>query len=275
MGSCDLTSFSHERSNLKFVKTCPVSGSLQVHRPHMLNNHLARASLIGPNLRTFLQGYITCDLDDLQSGLAMPMAITEIKGRVVANGWVLEEGEHLVLLVHASTIEIVQQHLLPYMRFARCELSVESDPFHITQSPDTESPRFNLNDSEFGFTDKKDQACHLGEFQLRTGYALVTSATSGKFLPQMLNLTDFDTVSFSKGCYLGQEVVARAQHRGQVKRRLLLVSDDTSDLAIGDQVQTQSGNKAVIVAQSADATLVIVSTAADGNDLKLVTEQVT
>lgn len=241
----------------------------------MLKNHLAHATLTGPNLRTFLQGYITCDLDDLQPGLAMPMAITEIKGRVVANGWVLEDGEHFVLLLHASTTEIVQQHLLPYMRFARCELSVDPDPFHITQSPDTESPRFNLSGLEYGFTHRKDHACDLGEFQIKTGFALVTGATSGKFLPQMLNLTEFDAVSFSKGCYLGQEVVARAQHRGQVKRRLFLASHHTSDCAIGDQVQTQRGDKAVIVAQSADATLVVVSTSADSSDLKLVTEQVT
>lgn len=238
----------------------------------MLDNHLAYTTLTGPNLRTFLQGYITCDLDDLQPGTALPMAITEIKGRVVANGWVLEKAEHLVLLVHASVVDIVNQHLLPYMRFARCELTVDPNPVYITQNLIERSTEFSLNGEKYSFTNQKAGAYDFDRFQIETGYALVTEPTSGKFLPQMLNLTEFDAVSFTKGCYLGQEVVARAQHRGQVKRRLLLASYGGNSLVPGDQVQTQSGDKAVIVAQSSGAALVVASTAAAGNDLRLVIE---
>ena len=51
------------------------------------------------------------------------------------------------------------------------------------------------------------------------GVPTVTAATSDRFVPQMLNLDLIAGVSFSKGCYPGQEIVARAQYRGQVKRR--------------------------------------------------------
>lgn len=241
----------------------------------MFDNHLAYVTLTGPNLTTFLQGYITCDLDDLQVGLAMPMAITEIRGRVVANGWVLQDAECLVLVIHASVVEKVHQHLVPYMRFARCEYSVNPASVHITQNLGVESPKFNMDDEEYGFTDQEAQACDLNEFQLETGFALVTEATSGKFLPQMLNLTDFDVVSFSKGCYLGQEVVARAQHRGRVKRHLLRASYETCDFSIGEQTQTQNGEKAVIVSQSEDAALVVVSTSVGSSNVKLVSERMT
>lgn len=240
----------------------------------MLDNHLSYVSLTGPNLRTFLQGYITSDLDDLQPGLAMPMAITEIKGRVVANGWVHEEVDHFVLLIHASVVDVVHQHLLPYMRFARCEYSVNPQPFYLKQNPDDESAKFTLDGQEYGFTDSKAQAYDIDKFQIETGYVLVAEPTSGKFLPQMLNLTDFDAVSFSKGCYLGQEVVARAQHRGQVKRRLFVASHDNGNLSLGDQTQTQTGAKAVIVAQHADSSLVVASTSSDSSDMKLVSERV-
>ena len=238
----------------------------------MLDHHLAHTTLTGPNLRTFLQGYITCDLDDLQPGTALPMAITEIKGRVVANGWVLEKEEHLVLLIHASVIDVVHQHLLPYMRFARCELTVDPSPFYVTQNLEERSTEFSVNGEKYSFTDEKTAAYDLDQFQIETGYALVTEPTSGKFLPQMLNLTEFDAVSFTKGCYLGQEVVARAQHRGQVKRRLLLASHDSNSVAIGDQVQTRSGDKAVIVAQSSGSALVVVSTTATSDAPQLIAE---
>ena len=204
----------------------------------------------------------------------MPMAITEIKGRVVANGWVSEDSGNLLLFVHASVVDIVHQHLLPYMRFARCELGVDSKPFYIKKNPTQGLPAFTLNDVQFGYTDLEAEAYDLEQFQIDTGYALVTKATSGKFLPQMLNITEFDAVSFTKGCYLGQEVVARAQHRGQVKRCLRLASHDGNNLAIGDQVQTQTGDKAIVIARSTNSALVVVSTTVSDNDVQLITEEV-
>src|ERR1700691_2719848 len=52
------------------------------------------------------------------------------------------------------------------------------------------------------------------------GLAQVYAATSGQFVAQMLNLDCIDAVSFTKGCYTGQEVIARAHYRGRIKRRL-------------------------------------------------------
>jgi len=54
---------------------------------------------------------------------------------------------------------------------------------------------------------------------IHAGVARVSEAMSDTFLPQMLNLERFGGVSFEKGCYVGQEIVARAQHLGRVKRR--------------------------------------------------------
>ena len=56
---------------------------------------------------------------------------------------------------------------------------------------------------------------------IAAGLPQVFAATSGAFVPQMLNLDLLDAISFSKGCYTGQEIVARTQHLGRIKRRLL------------------------------------------------------
>jgi folate-binding protein YgfZ len=53
------------------------------------------------------------------------------------------------------------------------------------------------------------------------GLPVVTAATSEQFIPQMLNLDLVDGVSFTKGCYTGQEIVARTHHLGRVKRRTM------------------------------------------------------
>jgi tRNA-modifying protein YgfZ len=57
--------------------------------------------------------------------------------------------------------------------------------------------------------------------EIRAGRPLITGATQDKFVPQMVNLEKLGGVDFQKGCYPGQEIVARAQYRGQVKRHLV------------------------------------------------------
>ncbi|HET7308165.1 MAG TPA: folate-binding protein [Gammaproteobacteria bacterium] len=55
------------------------------------------------------------------------------------------------------------------------------------------------------------------------GIPLLSPETSGEFVAQMLNLDELGAINFKKGCYAGQEVIARAHYRGQVKRRLKLL----------------------------------------------------
>lgn len=57
---------------------------------------------------------------------------------------------------------------------------------------------------------------------VRSGIADIEAATQDKYVPQMLNLELLGGVSFTKGCYPGQEIVARAQYRGEIKRRMRL-----------------------------------------------------
>lgn len=56
--------------------------------------------------------------------------------------------------------------------------------------------------------------------EIRAGFASVTASTVESFIPQMLNYDQIGGISFTKGCYTGQEIVARTHYRGQIKRRL-------------------------------------------------------
>jgi len=63
--------------------------------------------------------------------------------------------------------------------------------------------------------------------ELRAGQPTITSATSQEFIPQMVNLQAVHGVNFKKGCYPGQEIVARMQYLGKLKRRMYLASCDS------------------------------------------------
>ncbi|PWT74284.1 MAG: folate-binding protein, partial [Proteobacteria bacterium] len=79
---------------------------------------------------------------------------------------------------------------------------------------------------------------------IAAGVPTIAVPTSDAFTPQMLNLELLGAVSFTKGCYTGQEIVARTEHLGQVKRRLLRfgcseqVAPGQSVFAEGNQVGT-------------------------------------
>jgi folate-binding protein YgfZ len=71
--------------------------------------------------------------------------------------------------------------------------------------------------------------------EVRSGIPRVSAATVDQFVPQMLNLELLGGVDFKKGCYPGQEVVARSQYRGTLKRRTYLMSSSAA-LATGMEV---------------------------------------
>jgi folate-binding protein YgfZ len=69
------------------------------------------------------------------------------------------------------------------------------------------------------------------------GLPQISASTSGQFVPQMLNLDLLDAISFRKGCYTGQEIVARTQHLGRIKRRMFrFASDDETPAHPGDKL---------------------------------------
>lgn len=88
--------------------------------------------------------------------------------------------------------------------------------------------------------------------EVRSGIALITTPIVEAFVPQMLNYESVGGVNFKKGCYPGQEVVARSQFRGTLKRRAYLAHSD-APMAAGDEVfqAADQGQPCGIVAQAA------------------------
>lgn len=88
--------------------------------------------------------------------------------------------------------------------------------------------------------------------EVRSGIALITTPIAEAFVPQMLNYESVGGVNFKKGCYPGQEVVARSQFRGTLKRRAYLAHSD-APMAAGDEVFQAAGEDQPcgIVAQAA------------------------
>ena len=172
-------------------------------------------NVTGSNVVDFLQGYLTCNLDRLSETNTLPMTLCNLKGRVIVSGWVYQHAtDHLELIVHESLTERLKEVLAPYARFSRCDLSISEQPPCVHLS----------SEGRIGFSragPEVDVAREVESHLIESNFAWITSATSEKFLPQVLELHTHSAVDFDKGCYLGQEIVARAQFRGSVKKHLV------------------------------------------------------
>jgi folate-binding protein YgfZ len=86
------------------------------------------------------------------------------------------------------------------------------------------------------------------QLAIASGEPQVYAATSEEFVAQMLNLDALGAISFEKGCYTGQEVIARAHYRGRVKRRMQrFVSDGPCTLRPGDAAVLGDGRPLRVV----------------------------
>ena len=105
--------------------------------------------------------------------------------------------------------------------------------------------------------------------QVRAGIGQVFGSTRELFIPQMINLQALGGVSFKKGCYTGQEIVARMQYLGKLKRRLqhLAVEGDPGELpAPGVELFSPVHNSSV-------GEVVLAATSADGIELLAVVQE--
>ena len=78
---------------------------------------------------------------------------------------------------------------------------------------------------------------------IRAGLPQVYAATSEAFVAQMLNLDLLDGISFSKGCYTGQEIIARTQHLGRIKRRLFRLGLPSGTWSVGQALHLADGRQ--------------------------------
>lgn len=226
---------------------------------------LAVVRFAGADVENFLQGYLTRDLAELHSGEPCLAALTNIKGRVVASGWCLSSAEGQIdWIVHGSLIERIAAFMKPYLAFSRTSLSQLVTEHLIVGLIEADgTPSIQLVEDIDGIDTLSERYAFGGAVdwhaaRLRAGVALITDATSESFLPQMLGLVAAGAVDFDKGCYLGQEVVARAQHRGEVKRQLTLLSGDCAALTPGMPLTGEDDRQLGTVIESAPSTCVAV-----------------
>lgn len=255
--------------------------------------HLTLLRAAGEDTRNFLHQQLTSDVNHLATGQAQHAAWCTAKGRMQASFVAWHEPEAYRLLLSADLREATQKRLQMFILRSKVTLTAEDDTVLLGIAGDQAlealadaglaAPETALTiTSHDGLTvlrldnERLMIAAPLAIaptlwqklslkarpagvpvwhwLDVQAAFPLVTLATKEEFVPQMADFEKMGGVSFHKGCYPGQEIVARTQYLGKVKRHLYRLSTDVA-LAAGDELYSpenleQASGKVVTAAPS-------------------------
>lgn len=218
--------------------------------------YLSVARFHGPDAGPFLQSQLSADVLALKPGENCFACYCTPKGQVLGLLLLGRQGDDYLTAAREELLPGIMRRLGMYVLRSKVEIE--------TETPDCVScstgPEYAFAASATDLPDP--DAWRAGE--LRAGIAWLETGTAEKYIPQMLGFDNIGAVSFSKGCYPGQEIVARARYLGKVKRKPAIIEFDGSP-------EIGNGGKARLLRGSQWTEAVIVDHARDGNRTVLFT----
>lgn len=257
----------------------PLSGGSELKQYNNKLNHSGIIQLTGEEKVNYLQGQITADVTHLTNNNALLASHCDFKGKVWSVFYTFAWQDSILLVTHKSVLEKSLSELNKYGVFAKVDITDQSNSWQIIGGCGTlfenaatelfnELPSGEKNvlvnahglimsveqpeqrylvlqpiNAEKKLTLIDEKYNDLWEIaDIKSGLGDIREATINEYVPQMLNLQAMDAIDFEKGCYMGQEVVARTKYLGRNKRAgfILKTEIDCNDLS-GEQLEYQIG----------------------------------
>jgi len=224
-----------------------------VQSQSVLHQYLAQYSLLrfsGVDAQTFLHGQLTCDVAALQVGISTYGGYCTPKGRLLATFLLWNAGGTYTMLLPTTLSEPIRKRLMMYV--LRAKVNVEDiTPDHAcvgVHGADAANSLAEVPERLHGVVERDGVtvielpvARYLtvmpraqvkladgdevwNGLDIAAGIPFITPATQEEFVPQMVNLDLIGGLSYSKGCYPGQEIVARTHYLGKLKQRMYRAS---------------------------------------------------
>ena len=223
--------------------------------------HLAVLTVSGKDAAKLLQGQVTCDVNELTDTKSSLGALCNPKGRAITTFLLIKTGDTFLVILPEELLETVKKRLHTYILRSAVTLTDSSDqlcliglsapamqpePLFNTTQQDHITVNFSGTQNRYLVIADTDKAIALWSNQvdnqhfkpknsdqwryldILSGIPWLTTETSEEFIPQMLNLDQLGGISYNKGCYTGQEIVARTHYLGKTKRALFLAECEST-----------------------------------------------
>lgn len=198
---------------------------------HFTGGLLAGRSVLiveGPDAAHFLHNLVTADIEGLAEGQSRYAALLTPQGKILFDFFLFRQGDTFLIDCAASQKEALLKRLGLYKLRAKVTIAEAPDKA-VAVSPegggvaDPREPRMGRRSIVAAGSGNEAQGYDAARIAL--GLADTDAELgSGEFFPHEANLDQLGAVSFSKGCYVGQEVVSRMEHRGTARNRILPVT---------------------------------------------------
>ena len=189
-------------------------------------------SLEGADSENFLHNLVTADILGLADGEARYAALLTPQGKILFDFFVVKTAEGYLLDCSASQLEELTKRLMFYRLRAKVVIAERKD-LEVGVSPERPQGMMAYADPRTSLMGRRVIG-EKGKLPLGTGYDQARIALgladsdgdigSGELFPHEANFDQLEAVSFSKGCYIGQEVVSRMEHRATARSRILPVT---------------------------------------------------
>lgn len=232
-------------------------------------SHLSTLSFSGSDAKEFLQGQMTQDINSISDQSYKMTSILNPKGRIIVTGLIKEFKGNIFFIISKDLSEDCVQWLSRYILRSDVKISIEKNyifglnnenqkqlfkydenqqQLNISQISMDHSRYILLADDEASLKNKSIESINESEWilsDIKRGLPILSKESSEKYIPQMINLDLLEGISFSKGCYTGQEVVARVQHRGKIKQRMFHITAESNKSEIEHQSEIMHENSKV------------------------------
>ena len=215
-------------------------------------NQYDLVEVAGLDAEKYLQGQLTCDVVHLAAGASTLTAHCDPKGKMNSLFRLIKLSSEQFLILMPKNLFAPLDHLKKYAVFSKVTFQVLDWQIvgligekcgriqaQITLDID-ENRAILINPTPLDVTfngDEKQWLCA----DIQSGLPSLSAETQNEFIPQALNLQAIEqAISFTKGCYIGQETVARAKYRGANKRGMYVLSGETAVTPkIGSEIEMQ------------------------------------
>lgn len=208
----------------------------------------------GSDAGSFLQGQLSCDIRLVERGEWCLGAYCTPEGRVLMLLWVLPAPEGFWLAMPRDLSVDFLQRIRRYILRSAVTFTETSLQFGALPGPNPEKHRIIYQDDKWfslgGIAGMRPvigtditHSISPAAFRaacIRAGIAAICAQHSGRYLPQMLNLQAYAGLSFNKGCYLGQEGIARNEYKAALHRHLAYAETTETKHDYGIALQTEN-----------------------------------
>ena len=193
-----------------------------------LNSELIIIEVSGSDASSYLQGQLTNDIRELTTTPYQLAAHLNNKGRILATFMITAPSADTYYLITSSSVAAtILPRLKMFILRSKVNLALSSHSIYLSSAALSNCHSFTLATGQFlnigpaNLNANIAQAQDLSKLLVELAIPMIYSATTEKIIPQQVNYDLIGGINFKKGCYTGQEIVARTHYLGKIKRRMV------------------------------------------------------